>query len=83
MNTNTRDSAKPPTHGVSMSVAIGIALDLTYSVRMGYLDRPCANRILDLLEAVGFRLWDDALLERDGTGQLTGPLRLVDERWHP
>lgn len=30
MNTNTRDSAKPPTHGVSMSmsmsVAIGIAL---------------------------------------------------------
>ena len=64
------------------AVAIGIALDLTYSVRMGYLDRPCANRILDLLEAIGFKLWDDALLERDGTGQLTLVRGLQEFREH-
>ena len=64
------------------AVAIGIALDLTYSVRMGYIDRPCANRIMDLLDAVGFALWDDALLERDATGQLTIVRGLQEFREH-
>lgn len=52
------------------AVAIGIALDLEYSVRRGFLARPCATRITDLLEAVGFTLWDDTMLERDASGQL-------------
>ena len=64
------------------AVAIGIALDLTYSVRMGYIGRPCATRIMDLLEAVGFTLWDDALLERDGTGQLAIVRGLREFREH-
>ncbi len=64
------------------AVAIGIALDLTYSVRMGYIDRPCANRIMDLLDVVGFALWDDALLERDGTGQLAIVRGLEEFREH-
>jgi 3-dehydroquinate synthase len=64
------------------AVAIGIALDLAYSVRMGYLDRPCATRIMDLLEAVGFKLWDDALLERDAAGQLLLVRGLQEFREH-
>ena len=46
------------------AVAIGIALDLMYAVRKGYLPAASAERILALLEAIGFKLWDDALLER-------------------
>jgi 3-dehydroquinate synthase len=52
------------------AVAIGMALDLVYSVRIGQLDRSCADRILALLAAVGFELWDDAILERDAAGRL-------------
>ncbi len=64
------------------AVAIGIALDLGYSVRMGYLARPCATRIMDLLEAIGFKLWDPALLERDADGQLTILKGLQEFREH-
>jgi 3-dehydroquinate synthase len=46
------------------AVAIGIALDVTYSVRKGFLPQICADRILRLLERVGFNLWDRALVER-------------------
>lgn len=52
------------------AVAIGIALDLTYSVRMGYLDRAVAARITRTLEAIGFQLWDDALVQRDHDGRM-------------
>lgn len=50
------------------AVAIGIALDLTYSVKMGYLDQACAARIMSLLARVGFALWDDALTAREKDG---------------
>ncbi|MFA5910449.1 MAG: 3-dehydroquinate synthase [Vicinamibacterales bacterium] len=53
------------------AVAIGIALDLTYSVRMGYLDRAAATRVTTVLEAIGFQLWDDALEQRDQDGRLS------------
>jgi len=52
------------------AVAIGIALDVIYSVRKGHLSRPVADRILALLEGVGFRLWDRALKERASCGGL-------------
>ncbi len=50
------------------AVAIGMALDVTYSEAMGHLDRATMERILRLLEAVGFTLWDDALDERGADG---------------
>ena len=50
------------------AVAIGMALDLEYSAARGYLDGPTKERILQLLEAIGFRLWDEALMERDPDG---------------
>jgi 3-dehydroquinate synthase len=59
------------------AVAIGIALDISYSVRKGYLDRASANRIIGVLETIGFQLWDDALdeRERDGSHTLIAGLR--------
>jgi 3-dehydroquinate synthase len=51
------------------AVAIGLALDITYSVRMGLLDRACAARVLTLLERIGFQLWDDALQLHDADGR--------------
>lgn len=52
------------------AVAIGMALDILYSVNMAYLDPSVADAILDLLERIGFRLWDRLLIERDGRGEL-------------
>jgi len=52
------------------AVAIGIALDIRYAVRNGYLPEICADRIMRLLEGVGFRLWDRALLDRAPGGGL-------------
>lgn len=50
------------------AVAIGLALDVLYSVKKGYLPRIVAERILRLLEGIGFRLWDPALNERGPGG---------------
>lgn len=47
-------------HGAA--VAIGIALDVTYSKRMGFLDAESAERILRLLENLGFELFAPELL---------------------
>ena len=50
------------------AVAIGLALDIIYSVKKGHLARIVAERILRLLEGIGFRLWDPALGERVASG---------------
>ena len=59
------------------AVAIGIALDVAYSVGKGFLDRAVADRITAGLETIGFQLWDDALgmRERDGSHTLIAGLR--------
>jgi 3-dehydroquinate synthase len=64
------------------AVAIGMALDVLYSVRMGFLARAEADRILRLLEAVGFRLWDDALARAEADGGLTLLAGLREFREH-
>ena len=64
------------------AVAIGIALDLEYSVRMGYLERTEADRILGLLERIGFALWDDTLVAQDGDGRLLVLRGLQEFREH-
>lgn len=50
------------------AVAIGIALDVLYSVRKGYLSQACADRILRLLDRLGLPLWHDEIESRDTTG---------------
>jgi 3-dehydroquinate synthase len=64
------------------AVAIGMALDLAYSEISGFLDRATLERILRLLEAIGFRLWDDAMLERDGDGRQRLVVGLSEFREH-
>jgi len=51
------------------AVAIGIALDSRYSVLAGLLAEGEDTRIIRLLQALGFTLWDDALDLRDGSGR--------------
>lgn len=52
------------------AVAIGIALDVEYARRLGWLAAKDAERIHECLRALGFRLWHEAL--RDANTLLTG-----------
>ncbi len=52
------------------AVAIGIALDVIYSRMMGHLPAADADRILRLLERLGFTLWSSELLHENTEGQL-------------
>jgi 3-dehydroquinate synthase len=52
------------------AVAIGIALDVIYSRRMGYLDTASENRILRLLEILGFDIYSNELLHADSDNSL-------------
>jgi 3-dehydroquinate synthase len=58
------------------AVAIGIALDVVYSRQVGLLDAPSAERILTLLERLGFDLFANELLNvgSDGNLQVLGGL---------
>ena len=47
------------------AVAVGIALDVLYSRNIGLLDAKSAERILQLLERLGFKLFADELLSAD------------------
>jgi 3-dehydroquinate synthase len=56
------------------AVALGMAVDLIYSVKIGLLPRRTAEEILDLIETVGFSLWSPEL-DREEFGRpviLTG-----------
>jgi 3-dehydroquinate synthase len=52
------------------AVAIGIALDVVYSRRSGFLDPASADRILSLVEMLGFDLFANELLNVDSAGDL-------------
>jgi 3-dehydroquinate synthase len=52
------------------AVAVGIALDVIYSRRMGFLDVNSERRILALLELLGFELFANELLHADSSGNL-------------
>jgi 3-dehydroquinate synthase len=51
--------------GHGEAVAVGIALDVVYSRLIGWLDARSADRILNLLERLGFTLFADELLSDD------------------
>lgn len=51
------------------AVAIGMAVDLLYSVKVGILEEATAERILKLIEALGFDIFAAELLEKTPTGQ--------------
>ena len=52
------------------AVAIGIALDVVYSRLAELLDKKSCDRILDLLEWLGFKLYSDELLDKGKDGNL-------------
>jgi 3-dehydroquinate synthase len=52
------------------AVAIGIALDVVYSRLTDLLDKKSSDRILDLLEWLGFKLYTDELLDKGRDGEL-------------
>jgi 3-dehydroquinate synthase len=58
------------------AVAIGIALDVIYSRQVGLLDAQAAERILNLVEQLGFELFANELLNvgSDGNLQILGGL---------
>ena len=56
--------------GHGEAVGVGVALDTLYSKRSGLLPGTAADRVLTLLEQLGFRLRDEALLAGDDRGEL-------------
>ena len=52
------------------AVAIGMALDVMYSRLADLLDKKSCDRILDLLELLGFKLYSDELLDKGKDGEL-------------
>lgn len=64
------------------AVAIGIALDTIYSRRMGFLDAESCDRVLALLEQLGFELFTHELLNADAEGTLVLLQGLEEFREH-
>ena len=52
------------------AVAVGVALDVIYSRRAGHLEPGAADRVLALLEQLGFELFANELLHEDESGTL-------------
>jgi 3-dehydroquinate synthase len=52
------------------AVAVGIALDVIYARRMGFLDARSTDRVLNLIDALGFELYANELLHVDSQGNL-------------
>ena len=64
------------------AVAIGIALDVIYSTLAGHLDEASSERILKLIESLGFELWTDELTRNDASGKLAVLNGLEEFREH-
>ena len=68
------------THGEA--VAIGMAIDLLYSVSIGLLDEDTGNRVLDLIAGLGFVLYVPELEKKDSLGRLEVLQGLEEFREH-
>jgi 3-dehydroquinate synthase len=64
------------------AVAIGIAVDVIYSRLAQFLDAQTADRILELIEGLGFDLQTDELKRRDADGELLVIKGLEEFREH-
>lgn len=64
------------------AVAIGMVLDAFYAVETGLLDRSGANRIIDLLQRLGFRLWHSTLRAKTTDGESALVAGLEEFRQH-
>jgi len=64
------------------AVAIGIALDVLYAKKIGLLDAASAERVMVLLEKLGFDLFASELLHTDSDGNLMVLTGLTEFREH-
>ncbi len=64
------------------AVAVGIALDVTYSRLKGYLSALDAERVLKLLEGLGFEIYANELCIVDSAGELMLLRGLAEFRTH-
>jgi len=64
------------------AVAIGIALDTRYSVMAALLPDGDDERVIRVLERLGFTLWHDALRQKNPKGQLSLMQGLADFQEH-
>jgi 3-dehydroquinate synthase len=64
------------------AVAIGMAVDLLYSVKAGILDEATAQRIIALIRRVGFATYAPQLLESTKDGELVILAGLEEFREH-
>src|SRR5687767_13103931 len=64
------------------AVAVGIALDVIYSRRKNFLDGASAERILRLIELLGFELFANELTHADAQGNLNVLSGLEEFREH-
>ena len=64
------------------AVAIGIALDVIYSRRMGFLETGSAERVLRLIGALGFDLFAGELLHTEAGSELVVLNGLQEFREH-
>jgi 3-dehydroquinate synthase len=64
------------------AVAIGVALDALYAAGIGRLTAGEAQRVVDLLSVIGFRLWDPCFDLRDADGRRQIYAGLVQFREH-
>lgn len=64
------------------AVAIGMAVDLLYSVHAGLLDGLVARRIIALIESIGFKTYSPQLLSRTSNGELVILAGLEEFREH-
>ena len=64
------------------AVAVGIALDVIYAGLKGFLSEQARDRILHLLETMGFELFSSELLHEDDSGQLKVVTGLEEFREH-
>jgi 3-dehydroquinate synthase len=51
------------------AVAIGMALDLVYSARIGLIERATARRVVELIEKLGFATYAPFLMRRTDNGE--------------
>lgn len=64
------------------AVAIGIALDVIYSTLANHLDAASGERILKLVESLGFETWSDQLTRTSSSGKLSVLHGLEEFREH-
>lgn len=64
------------------AVAIGMAVDLVYSAKKGIIQAATAERILQLVEKIGFETYAPELLEQSSNGELVILAGLEEFREH-